>query len=65
MGRNLALLQKYFDKIDVVDIKPSFGNIPIEKKGISFKMNLRDIAALKSNNTYDFIFGFMIFSWEL
>ena len=46
MGRNLHLLEDYFETIDVVDIKPSFGTIAIEKRGKLYKINIKDISTI-------------------
>lgn len=57
MSRNGVLLQNYFKKIDVCDIKPSFGKIPKQMRGMLFKTNLKDIGDFVDAKTYDLIFA--------
>ena len=59
--RNGVFLSQYFKKVDICDIKPSFGNLATDKQGKMFKTNLKDIGKFIIPNSYDFIFG----NWSL
>ena len=61
IGRYGKLLKVLFSKIDVLDLKPSFGDIPVLKQGKLMPANLRDIDQHIWYHSYDCIFG----NWAL
>ena len=61
IGRYGKLLKVLFSKIDLLDLKPSFGDIPVSKQGKLMPANLRDIDRHISYHSYDCIFG----NWAL
>ena len=61
MARNGTLLSKHFNKIDIIDIKPSFGESPEEKRGKLFNSNLANLGSFVEKEQYKFIFG----NWAL
>ena len=43
LGRNGDLLQRHFNKIDILDLQPDFGTIPPEKQGKLITAGLQHI----------------------
>ena len=61
IGRNGELLAEHFEKVDILDLEPSFGSTPPEKYGRLIEANLRDINEYIKETQYDCYFG----SWTL
>ena len=51
------MLSKRFSRIDNLDLKPCWGEIPEEKQGALITSNLKDIGDHLSEREYDCIFG--------
>ena len=55
------VLQELFQTIDVYDLKPNWGNIPINQRGKLITANLKDIKKHLNANYYDCLWG----TWAL
>jgi hypothetical protein len=61
MGRCGDMLAQLFKSIDIIDLKPSFGQLDETKCGKLIKANLKDINGMLEPNHYDCVFG----SWAI
>ena len=61
MARCASIYAQNYHKVDVFDLKPSYGELKEEKKGNLITGNLRDFGRLVKETTYDTIIG----NWSL
>lgn len=61
ISRYGSLLSELYERIDIYDLAPSFGKIPLKKQGRLIEANLKDIGENLGYAEYDCIFG----NWAL